>query len=59
MIFNLRKKELVIEYKDKEIHDLTKELHKKIESDRKEVKKLNAVLANGIILRVAKATGHR
>ncbi len=58
MIFNLRKKELVIELKDKEIHELTQELHNKIEKDRKEVKKLNEVLANGIVLRIAKATGH-
>lgn len=58
MIFNLRKKELIIELKDKEIHELTKQLHEKIESDRKDVKKLNKVLANGITLKVARATGH-
>lgn len=58
MIFNLRKKELIIELKDKEIHELTRQLHEKIEKDRKDVKKLNKVLANGITLKIAKAAGH-
>lgn len=59
MIFNLRKKELVIELKEREIHELSQKLHQKIESDRKDVKRLNAKLANGITLRVARAAGHR
>lgn len=58
MIFNFRKRELLIELKEKEIHKAAEDLHKKIERDRKDVQKINAKLANGITLRIAKAAGH-
>jgi len=58
MIFNLHKRELHIELKEKEIEEAVKELHERIDSDREKVKKINAKLANGITLKIAKAAGH-
>lgn len=58
MILNFHKRELRIELKEKEIEEVKKEFHQKIDNDRTMVKKINAKLANGIILKVAKATGH-
>lgn len=59
MIFNFRKHEKKIEIKEKEINQVTHDLKKRIESDQQDVKKINALLANGITLRIAKAAGHK
>lgn len=59
MIFNLRKRELVIQLKEREIHKLSKDLHECIEKDRKDVQKINKVLSNGITLKISQAAGHK
>lgn len=59
MIFNFRKRELRIELKEREIHQATRDFHKQIQKDRENVQKINAVLSNGITIRIAKAAGHK
>lgn len=59
MILNFRKRELRIELKEKEISEVAEKLHSKIEKDRLGVKKINAILANGITLKVSQAAGHK
>lgn len=59
MIFNFRKRELVIEMKEKEIQEAKKKLHSRIDRDIRSVSRLNKVLANGVTLQVYKATGGR
>lgn len=59
MIFNLRKRELRIELKEKEISKVRDELHSRIEKDRVGVKKINEILANGITLKISQAAGHK
>lgn len=59
MIFNLRKRELIIGLKEKEISKVKDELHSKIDKDRVDIKKINAILANGITLKISQAAGHK
>jgi len=59
MIFNLHKRELRIEIKEKEIEKVAKDFHQRIDRDRTMVKKINEKLANGITLKVARAAGHK
>lgn len=58
MIFNLHKRELRIELKEKKIDAVKKQLHKRMDEDRRDVQEINKKLANGITLRIAKAAGH-
>ena len=58
MIFNLHKRELRIELKEKEIDKAKKQLHQRLDSDRKDIQEINKKLANGITLKIAKAAGH-
>lgn len=57
MIFNLRKRELIIELKEKNIHKLSKDVHKCIEKDRRDIQRINKILSNGITLSISQATG--
>lgn len=58
MIFNLHKRELRIELKEKEIDKAKKQLHQRLDADRKDIQEINKKLANGITLKIAKAAGH-
>lgn len=58
MILNFRKRELRIELKEKEIIKAKKQLHRRLDSDRHDIQKINKKLANGITLELGKAT-HR
>lgn len=59
MILNFRKRELRIEIKERQIEEAKIQLHEMIDNDRKNIKKINKVLSNGITLKIAKATGHK
>lgn len=58
MIFNLHKRELRIELKEKDIDKAKKKLHQRLDADRKDIQEINKKLANGITLKIAKAAGH-